>query len=184
MLYSYLLAYLMIQEKIPFDKRYCKEIKELCIQEQLVDKREFYFLKVPKDIDIDFSILKDRRKDLAGVPKVGTVAICLDGEYIYNCLTFNRKYRDFLRVQSEGNLDRADFYNRAMRECDVLYELYTLLQKLQMYQSHVYSDLEYYPYLHSLREDIKRIIYLIGEENYYKHNFPPHVPLWSFTKLN
>jgi hypothetical protein len=95
-------------------------------------------------------------------------------QVISEMLAFNRAYREHLEKCQVAGCSPTGDYQEALREADRLYHLWDAIRD---------SRCEYY-YITVRRQALKKVRDLIGDDAFYNGNFPPHVPVWRFQRID
>lgn len=149
-------------------------IQEAAIALEILDPRERrYVLTRPEDFSSDLRLLQRRYREFLGAPPLHDHMRFPDRAVIANFLAFNRGYRDFLARGRPLALHRMEQLQEAIRETDRLYAIWDTIRDARC---------DYY-YVTVRRQALQRSRDMMGEQNYFTGQLPPHVPLWRFQRI-
>lgn len=149
-------------------------IHQIAIDWEIMDPREArYVLTRPEDLCADLNILRRRREDLTGVPRVADGERFPERAAVNELVRFNRAFRKRLDERAAFELDRRAAFEVVMRETDRLYQVWDAVRD---------SRCDFY-YVTVRRQALKKLRALIGDEAYLAGELPPIVPTWRFNDL-
>jgi hypothetical protein len=170
-------CFLMAKEDDPIPPEMFKLSK--CIQEeavamQILDEREkLYVLTRPEDIESDVRLLRCRWDELKDAPAIEDAFRFPERTVVNELLAFNRAYRHYVDIRASIIGPRQDQWIAAREEVDYLYQIWDTVRD---------SRCEYY-YVTVRRQALKKLRDMLGEDNYYRGNLPPYVPIWRFQEI-
>lgn len=137
---------------------------------EIVDQRETRYIFAAADQFVeDLRIVRGRYAKLRNTPRLEDIKRYPSRNTINEFIAFNRNYKQYLEEQMNIYGPREDL-RTAKKETDHLYHVWDSLRDARC---------EYY-YVHIRRESIRRLIELVGEDEYFAGNIPPHIPTWRF----
>jgi hypothetical protein len=149
-------------------------LKELSIEWELLDPREYAYMFVKThDFNVDVNIARRRYESLGNAPTLSDAHRFPPKEFIYECLTFNRRYRECILNMQNGDPTRYWEYQAIIEETDWAYGLWDAARD---------SRVDYY-YVTMKRERLQYIRDKIGYDNFYRGILPPHVPIHHMKPL-
>jgi hypothetical protein len=150
-------------------------LQELAIAWEILDPHELQFTFTRQvDYPGDMKLLRQRFQELHDAPPVHDSMRFPSRQLIGEMLTFNRNYREHLeKCKIAGTTPNQDF-QQALQEVDRLYQIWDAIRDSR-------CD---YCYIPVRRSALKKVRDLIGEDAFYSGNFPPHVPLWRFQRID
>lgn len=136
---------------------------------QLLDDRETrYVLARVEDFETDLNLLRRRYAELADAPMLGDADRLPDRATVAESVRVNRAYRKGLEVRMVWEADRADVFRSAVAETDRLYRAWDAARDARC---------EFY-YVTVRRQALKRLKYMLGDEDYAAGQMPAYVPAW------
>lgn len=148
-----------------------KDIFTLPIQNELVDEREYSYFRV-FDWPSLSNQLQERFENYDQMPRTGEADRFPDRSAINAFLAVNRQFHADLQRRLAIDLVNEDTINRAISECDQLYQIYDTLRDARC---------EYY-YVTTRRQALQLLKILIGEESFYSGRLPPPYPVWHMIR--
>jgi hypothetical protein len=150
-------------------------IQELAVAWEILDPREARYLLVRRDdYRSDINLLRQRFHELLDAPPLPDCMRFPPRQMVSELLSFNRSYKEHLeKCRVAGATPDPDF-DETLAEVDCLYHLWDAIRD---------SRCEYY-YVTVRRQALKKVRDTVGEEAFYNGNFPPHVPLWRFRRID
>ena len=142
---------------------------------EILDPREVrYVLAREEDFQADLKLLRRRYQDLADAPPLADCLRFPDRALINELLSFNRAYRQHL--DSRQALDAGSRWElqEALQETDRLYQIWDSVRDARC---------DYY-YVTVRRQALKQLREVVGPQDYYAGNLPPHVPVWRFSRID
>jgi hypothetical protein len=148
---------------------------ELAVGWEILDPRESRYLLARKDdFKSDINLLRQRFHELVDAPFLPDCMRFPPRQVVSELLSFNRGYKEHLeRCRIAGTTPDPRF-DSMLAEVDRLYQIWDAIRD---------SRCEYY-YITVRRQALKKVRDAIGEEAFYNGNFPPHVPLWHFKRID
>ena len=138
---------------------------------EIMDTREDrYVLTKHIEFKTDMDMLRARYKDLQNSPPLNLVALLPPRVIANELLLFNKAYENYLKECINLYPHNRQF-QLAMEDTKILYTFWDAVRDAQC---------EYY-YIHIRKQALKKVISMIGEEDFFASKFPPHVPLWAFS---
>lgn len=153
----------------------CPAMQHLAIGWEIMDPREErYVLARKEDYRTDLNLLRRRYHDLLDAPPLHDCMRFPPRVAVTELIAFNRSYREHLEKRKE--LERAFAYEvqETLQETDRLYQVWDAIRDTRC---------EYY-YVTVRRQALKRVRDTIGEQAFYNGNYPPHVPVWRFQRID
>jgi hypothetical protein len=147
-------------------------LNSLTLQWELLDARETDYLKNPEDFASDLKLLQGRYGELRSAPKAAEVRYFPERELVNDMLTFNRIFHD--NIQSRLNIDafHKEELQATLAETDHLQHVYEAVRDARC---------DYY-YVTYRRQALAQLRNLVGFENFYNGQLPPHVPMWRIPE--
>lgn len=145
----------------------------IAIEWEILDPREtrYVFARI-EDFEDNLNLLRRRYRDLRDAPRLVDAQRFPEHRTVNDLLGFNRTYRRHLDARLPMDLDRIGQLRDAIAETDSLYQVWDAVRDARC---------EYY-YVTVRRLALKRLRYIIGDEDYVAATLPPHVPLWRFEE--
>jgi hypothetical protein len=154
---------------------FCPAVQQLAVDWEILDPREVRFLLVNKeDYHSDMAMMRQRYHDLLDAPPLHDCMRFPPRAAVSEMLAFNRAYREQLEKRRELEHSRATEYQEILQEAERLFRLWEAIRDTRC---------EYY-YVNVRRQALKRVRDTIGEQAFYNGNFPPHVPVWRFQRID
>ena len=149
------------------------ELTIICLRAELLDPREVrYVFSKDYEFESDLRMLQRRIKDLENAPNLSASALFPERSIVNDLLLFNRAYRQHLD-NCLPIYPHCKELREARDENEMLYHIWDCVRDARC---------EYY-YVHIRRQALARLRTYLGEEDFWKANLPPHVPLWRFTAI-
>jgi len=148
-----------------------KDIFTAAIENELIDAREYGFLKV-FDWPSLSTKLQERLDKYDQMPRLGEADRFPHRESINEFLALNRRFREDLQKRLEVDLVNEDVVRQAISECDQLYHIYDTLRD---------AKCDFY-YVTTRREALQLLKELVGEESFYSGRLPPPYPVWHMIR--
>lgn len=147
---------------------------EVSLEWEILDPRETrYILTRPDDLASDLRMLQRRYQELADAPPLADAERFPDRAVVNELLVFNRAYRSYIEMRQPTELAHGADLRAVQREVDYLYQVWDAVRDARC---------EYY-YVTVRRNALKRLRDLLGVDDYYRGELPPHVPIWRFREL-
>jgi hypothetical protein len=147
----------------------------LALEWEILDPRETrYVLARPEDAVADLQMLRRRHEELRNAPPLADAMRFPDRTTVNELLVFNRAYKNYVEVRQPMELAHGFTLRTAQKEVDQLYQVWDTIRDARC---------EYY-YVTVRRQALKRLRDLLGDDDYYNGELPPHVPLWRFQSLD
>ena len=142
------------------------------VEWEILDRRETrYVLARFADYQDDLDMLRRRRTELAGAPKVRDALRFPSRDAVNEFIRFNREYRKALETRRVWESDRADAIRVVLLETDRLYTVWDAVRN---------SRCEFH-YVTLRRQALVKLREAIGPAAYAAGELPPYVPEWRFT---
>lgn len=153
----------------------CSAMQQLAVGWEILDPREVrYVLANKEDYRSDLAMMRQRYHDLHDAPPLHDCMRFPPRAVVSELLAFNRAYREHLEKRKELEHTFADEYQDALQESDRLFQVWEAIRDTRC---------EYY-YVTVRRQALKRVRDSIGEQAFYNGNYPPHVPIWRFQRID
>lgn len=150
-------------------------LQMLAIEQEILDPREVrYILARPEDIGDDIKLLRRRYRELQDAPYLADSYRFPPREVINELLAFNRSYREYLKVRIPIDVVNTELLQNVLRETEALYTFWDAARDAQ----------QPFYYVTVRRAALQKLRDLLGEEAYYRSEFPPNVPLWRFQWID
>lgn len=177
--YNYLVAVALIYQPadpdkfVHIDHALNDVIQDVAIEMEIWDPRENRAAFSTYDSFNNLNLIRQRRVDLVGAP-----ALCMCERYparneITNLLNFNLAYRCQLSMEIARVPYRFDELKTAQQQAEKLHLIWDTIRD---------SRCEYY-YIYVRRLALRRVVELIGEDEFYNGHLPPFVPCWQFREI-
>lgn len=171
-----------------------ESIKKYAVEEEILDPREtkymliemrYYYqgmdglgqIVVQQDQnqwDTDLAMIQKRWRELKDTPKVADSDRFPPRHLITEALTFNRQLSQFLLaerfIQSPTQQDTS---SAALSEIDYCYKIWDNMRDARC---------DFY-YITTRREAMRRLIHMLGRENYFNNHWPSAIPTWRFREM-
>ncbi|MBX7102693.1 MAG: hypothetical protein K1X57_01335 [Gemmataceae bacterium] len=164
-----------IPEPLP-DPETWAELQEalvtLAIEWEILDPREtrYVFARL-EDFDDNINLMRRRHRDLRGAPKLADGIRFPDHRLVNDYLSQNRSYRKHLEGRQSVEHDRLECLRAAMKETDELYQVWDAVRDARC---------EYY-YVVVRRQALRRLLTMLGPDDYATGQLPPYLPIWRFA---
>jgi hypothetical protein len=153
----------------------CPMMQHIASGWEILDHREVrYVLTRNEDYKSDMGLLRRRHYDLSDAPPLHDCVRFPPRSAVTPLLAFNRTYRENLEKLKEVERGRLEELESALQEADRLYQIWDDIRDTRC---------EYY-YITVRRQALKRVRDAIGIVAYHNGNYPPHVPIWRFQKID
>jgi hypothetical protein len=150
-------------------------LTNVALEWQILDARETRHILVrQEEFNDDLQLLRNRYRDLLDAPPVVDALRFPDRATINDFLVFNRAYLKYLEMRQPLEVAPGPDLYVLQREVEDLYRIWDTVRDARC---------EYY-YIWVRRHALKRLRDMLGDEDYYRGNLPPYVPLWRFQVLN
>jgi hypothetical protein len=144
----------------------------LAMQWELLDARETDYLANPQDFASDLKLLQGRYAEFHNAPRVSEVQRFPDRDLVNQMLAFNRTYHDSVHTRMNIDVLHSEELRATLAETDQLQRVYEAVRDAR-------SDYYYVTYR---RQALAQLRDLVGVENFYNGQLPPHVPLWRIPE--
>lgn len=154
--------------------RLARPLREVALHWELLDPREQARLFTRANaFATDLELVRRRHRALDDAPFASEITRFPPRRVVADHLAFNRTYHRALVLRREA-MGRSDFLDQAISENDRLYRVWDLLRDAQC---------ECF-YVTARRQSLRGLRDAVGLDLYYRGTLPPHVPLWSFTRID
>jgi hypothetical protein len=140
----------------------------LALHWELLDARETDYFRNAQDFASDLKLLQGRYAEFHNAPRVAEVQRFPERELVNDMLTFNRTYHDSVHTRLNIDVLHGEELRATLAETDQLQRVYEAVRDAR-------SDYYYVTYR---RQALAQLRDLVGVENFYNGQLPPHVPLW------
>ena len=117
-------------------------------------------------------MLRRRAQQLQGAPFTHDALRFPSFKEVTRLLTENRAHRDFLLERRKYDVPNAGYYDVALKATEQAYRFWYAVKD---------SRCEYY-FVNVRRAALKKVINMIGYENFYSGNYPLPVPYWQVQR--
>lgn len=148
-------------------------VHKVAIDWEILDGRETsYIFAKRSDFESDLNLLRRRYQDFKDAPRLEESNHLPERKVVNDLVQFNRAFRKHLVEKHILEQDRAEVYEAVMIETDRLYKVWDAVRDARC---------EFY-YVTVRRQALMRLKEMLGEDDYYRVNLPPNVPIWRFTE--
>lgn len=149
-------------------------LKSLSFQEEILDRREADHILQSRPVFAgDVRLLQGRFAELRHAPYLEECRRFPDRKLVNEFLNFNRAYRQDLVARMAIDKVHAEELRFVLAEVDALYQVWDTVRDARC---------EFY-YDTVRRQALDLLRRLIGDEAFYSGRLPPHVPVWSITRV-
>jgi hypothetical protein len=150
-------------------------IQQLAVAWEILDRHEVaYVLARKEDFHSDMALLRQRFEDLHDAPPLHDSMRFPPRQVVSDLLTFNRTYREHVEKCQIAGASPSPDQQEVLNEVDRLYTIWDAIRDCRC---------EYY-YITVRRQALKKVRELIGDDAFYNGNYPPHVPVWRFQRID
>jgi hypothetical protein len=150
-------------------------IKYLAIELEIADPREEKYLFVrPEDLLGDVNLIRRRWADLKDAPPLADSYRFPIRDTCNSFLSFNRQFRQVMENRQELSMFHWDDIKKVLDETDRRYRIWDTVRDIRC---------EYY-YVSIRRLAMKKLLEILGPDDYYSGKIPPHVPLEYFLHMD
>jgi hypothetical protein len=154
---------------------FCPAMQQLAVDWEILDRRELRFLLANRDdYRSDMAMMRQRYHDLLDAPPLHDCMRFPPRAVVSELLAFNRAYGEHLKKRRDLEHSSASEYQEALQETERLFRIWEDIRTTRVE----------YLYVNARREALKRVRDTIGEQAFYNGNFPPHVPVWRFQRID
>jgi len=154
---------------------FCPAMQELAVDWEILDRRELRYLLANKDdYRSDMEMMRQRYYDLKDAPPLHDCMRFPPRAAVSELLAFNRAYREYLEKRKDLERSSATEYQEALQETERLCRIWEDIRDTRLE----------FRYVAARRQALKRVRDAIGEQAFYNGNYPPHVPVWRFQRID
>lgn len=148
-------------------------LRTLCIAREICPQNNSYMFKYPISFERELNDVREWAQKLKDAPPASDAYRFAPEQYYEEHMRFNRKIMNWLSQRQEWESDRQQILNRAIKEVDECYYIYSTARTIS-----AKSVQTQYKRMYMLQ-----LVNLIGKEDYVAMNLGPSVPDWIFTDL-
>ncbi len=144
------------------------------IEMEIMDERENRYIFIKKEeFKTDMRLMANRYRELRDVPSLSELwKIPQTKDGLSSSITFNREFRKTVEVRMRLETDRTEGFMQVLKETDELYRIYDAARD---------AKCEFY-YITVRRQAMKKLVCMLGQENFEYGIYPPCVPTWHFVE--